>query len=640
MGRGLAAGLLAVWAAAPSRAAEEPKVATVRTQALQSEIQAFLDHELSAHLEAIPSLDPPPERIYGALTTGEFSWGSFMRALGEYHELSGTRTLAGRDLPQWVGRMGLIEAKAGKEFSQLYSAMALRSFGRDLEKNPVWHSLDEDARRAWMSLLDPSRFYDSKTGRVLSNENYLGVAVRILVISNELGLKTDRASIDALLDRAAVQFTSGNVYFDDQPPVGRYDRYSQEAARYLWFAATNAGRKDVLDALRPSLKVQMRLWWDLVSRDGYGFTWGRSLGLIGYLDTMEIVAFLAQNPEFRPAPLPELAGAFHAAWQWARADFKDDRHLFAVLDFGRGNYMYINREREWQQTATSLGKIASAAKTFFPVLQAEHVDEMPRRPPVADIARFEWFRRGDRPAGVWMVRQGGLHFALPITTGTFSGAADYLPAPHGLPGFGAPVEQPYPALVPFIELEGRLRLVAGDGADTIVPGADGRSVTATWRRWAKPAAEAKATKDYMKQLELVDPGLTSEVRYRIEGGRLVREETWTATKPLHVRRLRLAVPSTYAEYRREGRAPAFTHVFSSAQGALAVSIPRTDWPLTATIEAMADSPLGRGDRGGLPLHLVLEAKDVDVVPGRPLHLTLVLEPREVSAAGREAGAAN
>ena len=278
MGRGLAVASALLWWSGPVRA-EEPR--PVRTQALQAEVQGFVERELAAHLEAIPTLDPPPERIYGALTTGEFSWGSFMRALGEYHELSARRTLAGRDLPQWVGRMGLIEAKSGKEFSQLYSAMALRSFGRDLTTNPVWQSLDADARRAWLDLLDPSRFYDAKTGRVLSNENYLGVAVRILAISQELGLTKDHTSIDALLDRATVQFTSGNIYFDDQPPVGRYDRYSQEAARYLWFAASNAGRKDVLDALRPSLKVQMRLWWDLVSKDGYGYTWGRSLGLIG-----------------------------------------------------------------------------------------------------------------------------------------------------------------------------------------------------------------------------------------------------------------------------------------------------------------------------------------------------------------------
>ena len=61
---------------------------------------------------------------------------------------------------------------------------------------------------------------------------------------------------------------------------------------------------DVLDAVRPSLKAQMRLWWDLVQPDGYGYAWGRSLGVVSYLDTLEIVAFLARNCDLGDA------------WEW------------------------------------------------------------------------------------------------------------------------------------------------------------------------------------------------------------------------------------------------------------------------------------------------------------------------------------
>ena len=44
------------------------------------------------------------------------------------------RELAGRDLAKWVGQIGLIESRAGsKAFSQLYAALALRHFGRDLQ---------------------------------------------------------------------------------------------------------------------------------------------------------------------------------------------------------------------------------------------------------------------------------------------------------------------------------------------------------------------------------------------------------------------------------------------------------------------------------------------------------------------------
>jgi hypothetical protein len=93
----------------------------------------FLGRELAAHLAAIKSLDPPPDRILGVPTTGEFSWGTFMRSLAAYAETTGNRELAGRDLAKWVGQIGLIESRAGsKAFSQLYAALALRHFGRDL----------------------------------------------------------------------------------------------------------------------------------------------------------------------------------------------------------------------------------------------------------------------------------------------------------------------------------------------------------------------------------------------------------------------------------------------------------------------------------------------------------------------------
>src|SRR5262249_12329097 len=155
---------------------------------------------------------------------------------------------------------------------------------------------------------------------------------------------------DALLTDAARQFTAGHLYSDDGPPTGRYDRYSNEYARYVWDAAAIANRRDILDARRPSLTAQMRLWGDLVAEDGYVYPWGRSRGVVGYLDTLEIAAFVAEHPEFRPTPLPDIVSLYARAWSWLRHDYRDDRHLLPIFDFGRGNYGYITREREWQQT--------------------------------------------------------------------------------------------------------------------------------------------------------------------------------------------------------------------------------------------------------------------------------------------------
>ena len=104
----------------------------------------------------------------------------------------------------------------------------------------------------------------------------------------------------------------------------------------------------------------MRLWWDLVSEDGYGYNWGRSQGIVSYLDTPEIAGFLAAHPEFRPAPLAQIAAHYYRAWRYLRGDYRDSTHLLSLFDFGRGNYSYITREREWQQTTGFFGKLANS----------------------------------------------------------------------------------------------------------------------------------------------------------------------------------------------------------------------------------------------------------------------------------------
>src|SRR5712692_10403505 len=75
--------------------ADEPQI---QASEVDRQIRDFLQKEVTAHVADIKTLDPPPDRVVGALTTGEFSWGTFMRALAAYSELAKTRTVAGRDV--------------------------------------------------------------------------------------------------------------------------------------------------------------------------------------------------------------------------------------------------------------------------------------------------------------------------------------------------------------------------------------------------------------------------------------------------------------------------------------------------------------------------------------------------------------
>src|SRR5712691_3786277 len=368
-----------------------PEAPQIETSTLDQQVRDFLQREITAHVADIKSIDPPPGRVVGALTTGEFSWGTFMRTLGAYAEFAGTKTIANHDIPQMIGKMAQIELnRGGKTSTQLYAAMALESFGTDLTHNSLWQALSPEERATYVALLDPGRFYQSKTHTLIHlPENYFGVAARIAAIDYELGFNKDRASLDDLLNQAARQFTGGALFADDALPTGRYDRYSNEYARALYYAAELAGRDDLLKDVTPSLSEQMKLWWDLLSPDGYGYSWGRSLGAISYMDTMEIAAFLGKHPEFRPAPLSDLATAAYVAWRSLMKDYQPGRHLLNVLGFGRGNYGYINAEREWQQTTAFFGKVSGAHKSLVEALRAEHITSFPSRLHLPDVARFE-----------------------------------------------------------------------------------------------------------------------------------------------------------------------------------------------------------------------------------------------------------
>jgi len=592
-----------------SLAAPQNDAPQIQTSVLDQQIRDFLLRELTAHVIDIKSLDHPPERVVGALTTGEFSWGTFMRTLGAYSELTGTKTIADHDVPRMIAKMAQIElSQGGKTWAQLYAAMALESFGSDLDRNALWQGLSSEERATYVALLDPGRFYDRKTHTLIHlPENYFGVAARIAAIDYTLGLNKDRAALDDLLNRAADQFTGGALFADDSLPTGRYDRYSNEYARALYEAAELAGRADLLKAIAPSLKQQMRLWWDVLSPDGYSYSWGRSLGAISYMDTMEIAAFLGEHPEFRPAPLPQLAAAYFAAWSWLRKDFNDQTHLLSIFAFGRGDYGYITKEREWQQTTTFLGKVIGAHKMFMKALEREGVKSFSPQLSLLDVARFEFFRNGPgRKFGVWVVRRGQIQFALPFVTGPKAATSDYQPAPHGFPGFAVPVERIYPCMVPFLELEDGRTIAAADGADEIRPAADGMSVTALSKRWVVVGSRAGET---------VDPGLLSELTWSFDGNTIRRMELLTASKPLKVRRIWMAIPSRHAHLETKELGGARIDRLTSNEVTLDVEVKYSVWPIQISAYATGDTPVGRSDRGPTPLHLILESKNISLPPG-------------------------
>src|SRR5262249_45131900 len=140
----------------------------VSAEQLSTEITQFLSTEIAAHMAGVHTFEPPQDRVLDARNGGEFSWGTFARAVAAISSLSGETQIAGRDLRKFVSQVCLVESRHdGKTFAQMGCALALRRFGADLKTNPLWQGLSSEEQQEWRALLDPARFYDREKRNVI-----------------------------------------------------------------------------------------------------------------------------------------------------------------------------------------------------------------------------------------------------------------------------------------------------------------------------------------------------------------------------------------------------------------------------------------------------------------------------------------
>jgi hypothetical protein len=154
-----------------------------------------------------------------------------------------------------------------------------------------------------------------------------------------------------------------------------------------------------------------------------------------------------------------------------------------------------------------------------------------------------------------------------------------------------------------------------DGADDIKPSTDRKSVTALWSRWVVVGA---------KPGELVDPGLVSEVTWTLQGNTLRRVESLTAAKALNVRRLWLAIPSRYDHLQNYYLQDARIDRLISEGKTLEVQVKNSNLPFDISAYSTGNDALGRGDRGHLPIHLILQTKSFSLTPANPKRWELSL----------------
>jgi hypothetical protein len=136
-----------------------------------------------------------------------------------------------------------------------------------------------------------------------------------------------------------------------------------------------------------------------------------------------------------------------------------------------------------------------------------------------------------------------------------------------------------------------------------------------WRHWVVPGAKAG---------DFVDVGLVSEVTWTLQGNRLRRVESLTSSQPLNVHRLWLAIPSRYDHLETTYLQGDRIDWLISEEKILEAQVNNSDLPFDMSAYATGNDPLGRGDRGPLPLRLILQTKSFSLTPAVPKHWELSL----------------
>ena len=182
-------------------------------------------------------------------------------------------------------------------------------------------------------------------------------------------------------------------------------------------------------------------------------------------------------------------------------------------------------------------------------------------------------------------------------------------------------------LTPYLELTNGHTLAACDGADKIIPDKDGFGVTAIWHRFAQiDVASANTNSDlpFGEPEQFADIGLTSEVKWKLDGDTLVRTEKISAANPMTIRHFSVIFPSTanYVStrfehgqrvdtfYRRETRRWKFRRRKSRTSS------------FSESLQATGNSAMGKGTRGPIPLILHIDADNLKLKPGKPFEWTV------------------
>lgn len=387
-----------------------------------------------------PGLELP--RVFGGHPVGPDARADLAFTLGLLHA-EGVEEVAGVDGAATA--LEIVRRLDGAATHSFYSYRAAETLLRlgGLDDNPRLAGWTDDDHRNVEAAIDSSAMLTQLDDGALPR-NYAVVLTRCEVARRALGRLGAGHRLDELLDTLRTLFGGlPHAWWDDFGGAN-YDMYTPDV--YLFaepFAEElgpvwREGLSSVLDDLAD------------VATPGGAVSWGRSTGALGIVMNVELGAVaVARSVGVDPAGwLGKAALAVTALEEWFAAGV-------VTAHQHRMTMAYRGPERRLQMTLDLLGKLVQAAHELRsgPIVEAATPAGSYRA-----VDRFVPFD-GERHAGVWTHRGGGLEFVLPLVGGVWG---DYAPAPRWPGRFEVVVDSGrHIGWLPQIHADGAVRSVSG-----------------------------------------------------------------------------------------------------------------------------------------------------------------------------------
>ncbi len=422
-------------------------------------LASMLDGFVRGNLEAFAQRYAPRfvlPRSFGGFPVGADARADLAFTLGLLHG-DGVESLAGVDVEDAL-RPVLFPVDGGQvhSFFSYRIAETLLRFG-PFSENHLLRSADRSTRRRLEQACDSTDWIERLDRGLLPN--HTAVLARCELARRALGLPTDPEVVSDLLDRTRrlIGANERGSVDDSTTRRGQYDVYTVDT--YLL-------TEGFADELEPMWTAGARSAGDLVARvaarNGAAVTWGRSLGVLAVCHTIELGAMLLVRglTDDRPGWLARIANACAQLGGWTDG-------AVSTAHRGRAQDSYRGPDRLLQTTFDVLGKLAWAAQRLRRCSDIATAEAFPHRD---ELVRLD----PDRHAAVWSYRSDATAFVVPFVGPAW---ADYLSGPRNPGLFEVPVDQPSPAFVPVVTIDGE-RYVPG-GLPTAIEHEPG-CVRAVW----------------------------------------------------------------------------------------------------------------------------------------------------------------